>query len=64
MRLWVRKCSSFEEEAKADREFWARFSPEERVAMVEELREEEWRRRGEGEPRLQRVARVLDAPWR
>ena len=35
MERWVRVCRSWEEEAEADREFWMRFSPEERVGLVE-----------------------------
>lgn len=40
MEPWVRVCKSWEEEAEADREFWLRFSPEERVAVVDTLREQ------------------------
>lgn len=36
--VWFRKCSSFEEEAEADREYWAQFSPDEKVALIEELK--------------------------
>lgn len=38
--LWFRKCASFEEEAQADREFWAQFSADEKVALIEELKRE------------------------
>lgn len=38
MAKWFRSCASFEEEAEADREYWQRFSAEERVAQMEELR--------------------------
>lgn len=40
MEPWVRVCRSWEEEAAADREFWLRFTPEERVAIVDTLREQ------------------------
>jgi hypothetical protein len=30
---WARVCRSFEEEAAADREYWAEFTPDERVAL-------------------------------
>lgn len=40
MNVWFRRCTSFEEEAEADREFWLQYSPEERVALVEEIRKE------------------------
>lgn len=26
--IWIRKCSSFEEEREADRDFWQRLSPD------------------------------------
>lgn len=38
--IWFRKCASFEEEAEADREYWAQFSADEKVALVEELKRE------------------------
>lgn len=40
MERWVRVCTSWEEEAEADREFWLRFSPEERVGIVDTLKEQ------------------------
>lgn len=57
--IWVRKCSSWEEEAEADREFYARMSPGERVEAVESIRQDLFAMRGESEERLRRVARVL-----
>jgi len=39
--LWFRKCASFEEEAEADREYWAQFSPDEKVALIEDLKREQ-----------------------
>jgi len=30
--IWRRKCESFEEDRRADREFWSAMSPEARVA--------------------------------
>jgi hypothetical protein len=38
--LWFRKCASFEEEAEADREYWAQFTPDEKVALIEDLKRE------------------------
>lgn len=38
MKPWLRICSSFEEEAEADREYWQQFSPEERVAHIAQMR--------------------------
>lgn len=54
--VWVRRCSSFEEEEQADLEFWARMTPAERLAAAEELRLGE---AGEFFERLQRVVRIL-----
>jgi len=59
MEIWVRKCASFEEEKRADLEFWQRMTPDRRVGVVEELRQEWWERHGGGEPRLRRAVRVL-----
>jgi hypothetical protein len=36
--IWFRRCSSWEEEEAADREYWLQFTPDERVAMIEDLR--------------------------
>jgi hypothetical protein len=41
MTVWARKGVGFEEEASADREYWATlFTPDARVALIEELRDE------------------------
>jgi hypothetical protein len=40
MGRWVRVCNSWEEEAEADREYWLRFSPDERVALIDTMRVE------------------------
>lgn len=40
MERWARVCTTWEEEAEADREFWLRFTAEERVAIVDTLREQ------------------------
>ena len=37
-KVWFRKCASFEEEAEADREYWAQFSADERVALIDNLK--------------------------
>jgi hypothetical protein len=62
MAVWIRKCTSFEEERRADREFWAQTTPEQRVAAVEELREHWSKQQGDGVERLRRVVRVVDLP--
>jgi hypothetical protein len=38
-KLWVRKCSSWEEEAQADRVYWAQYSGDEKVAQIELLKD-------------------------
>jgi hypothetical protein len=60
MEAWVRKCRGFEEERLADLEFWARMTPDRRVALVEEMRTEWWGEHGDDEPGLRRVVRVLE----
>ena len=62
MEIWVRKCSSFEEEQEADREFWAKLTPEQRVAAVEELRMQGMGPQDECVEGLRRTVRVLDGP--
>jgi hypothetical protein len=58
MKIWVRKGNSFEEEAKADREFWRQTTPIERLRALEELRLEAWGAEGSAEG-LRRVARIV-----
>lgn len=38
MTLWLRRCATFEDEAEADREYWQQYSPDERVAQMNDLR--------------------------
>lgn len=61
-KIWIRKCSSFEEEAEADREFWERMTGQERVEALEEMRQESWKVTGERVEGLRRVARVVECP--
>jgi hypothetical protein len=58
--IQVRRFSSFEEEQKADTEYWAAIPPDDRVAMVEQLRRDWAIFSGQTEERLRRVVRVLD----
>jgi hypothetical protein len=64
VKVWVRKCDSFDEERAADREFWAGMSPDQRVQAVEELRAQWASMRGERHEGLRRTVRVLDGPER
>ena len=50
MAKWFRVCESFEEEAEADREYWMRFSPEARVALIDTMRAEWAEMSGEMKP--------------
>jgi predicted Fe-S protein YdhL (DUF1289 family) len=60
--IWFRKCSSFEEEEEADQEFWARMTGDERVNVLEQMRQEAWKITGEPLERLRRVVRVIRRP--
>jgi hypothetical protein len=62
MTVSLRRCRSFAEEAEADREFWARFSPDERVAIVEQMRREWMEKNGRRDEGVRRTARLLEAP--
>ncbi len=64
MTIWIRKCVSFAEDRQADREFWAAMTPDQRVAVVEQLRKDWALISGHPEERLRRTARVLDGPER
>jgi hypothetical protein len=60
----VRRFDSFKEEQKANREYLAAVTPDDRVAMVEQLRRDWATISGQIEERLRRVVRVLDGPGR
>jgi hypothetical protein len=40
MAVWLRRCASFAEESDADRDYWSHFAPDERVALIADLRRE------------------------
>jgi hypothetical protein len=61
--IWFRRCATFEEEAAADAEFWAEMTPDERVALVDQMRREGILADGGGDEGLRRVVRVIKAPW-
>jgi len=60
MAIWIRRCSSFAEEARADREFWASMAPEDRVAAVESIRLDWLKQQGRPYEGLRRTVRVLE----
>jgi hypothetical protein len=55
--VWIKRLSSFEEEAEADAAFYRAMSPEERVAILEQLRAEWNAAHDESDQRLRRVVR-------
>jgi hypothetical protein len=50
MTVWLRRCASFAEEAEADRDYWSAFAPDERVALIADLRQEWNTMNGVNEP--------------
>ena len=62
--VWVRKLDSFDDAARADREFWRSVSPDARVAAVEDLRKQWAVLQGTSDEGLRRTVRVLEAPER
>jgi hypothetical protein len=64
MTVWVRKCASFEEDRQADREFWSALAPDDRVALVEQIRRDWTKISGHPFERLRRTVRVLQRPPR
>jgi hypothetical protein len=58
-KVWVWK-GRIEDEAEADRQFWQQMTGPERVAALEELRQDVWKFTGERVEGLRRVARVLE----
>jgi pyruvate formate-lyase activating enzyme-like uncharacterized protein len=57
--IWVRKCSSFEEAEEADQEFWAQMTGDERVQVLEQMRQDAWKITGEPLERIQKVVRII-----
>lgn len=57
---WLRKLDSFADEAQADREFWAQMGPNQRVAVIEDLRLTWLKMKGLPDEGLRRVVRVLE----
>jgi hypothetical protein len=61
-KIWLRRCYSFADEAKADRDFWAQFTADERVGILEQIRREWMELNGRGDEGLRRTAQLLEAP--
>jgi hypothetical protein len=64
MEIWLRRCESFEEEQEADAEFWSRFTPDERVSILEQMRREWLEKHGRVDEGLRRTVRKLDTTRR
>lgn len=62
--VWVRKLGSFDDDRRADREFWRTVTPEARIVAVEELRRQWAMFQGTDDEGLRRTVRVLEAPER
>jgi len=62
--VWVRKSNSFDDDRRADREFWRAASPEARIAAVEALRQHWAKLKGISHEGLRRTVRVFPAPER
>jgi hypothetical protein len=60
MTVWLRRCASFEEEAEADRDYWSGFAPDERVALIADLRQEWNTMNGVSEPPSRDFTEFLD----
>jgi hypothetical protein len=56
--VWIRRCDGFAEEAEADAQFWAAMTPDERVAVVEQMRSEWWSINGRCDEGLRRVVHI------
>lgn len=56
--IWVRTCSSPEDEQEADREFWEQMAGDKRVEAVEDMRLDEKVKGRERLGRLRRTVRV------
>src|SRR5687768_10818784 len=48
--IWLRRCATFEEEAQADRDYWQQYSPGERLAQMDDLRNDWARMNGDQQP--------------
>lgn len=57
--LWIKRASSFEEEAEADVEFYRSMSPQERVDLLEQMRADWIESQNEGDEGLRRTVRRI-----
>lgn len=61
VKIWVNRAASFAEESEADAEFWRQIPPDERVVILEQMREAWQAEHGEGDEGLRRIARRVSA---
>jgi hypothetical protein len=57
--MWINRSSSFEEEAEADVRFWKQMTPDERVAVLEQMRQEWLEQHGRADEGLRRIVTRL-----
>ena len=62
MEIWLRRCSSFQEESDSDADLWMQMSPDERVAVLEQMRQEWLEEHGEHDQGLRRIVTRIPGP--
>lgn len=58
-KIWFKKINLFNSD-KEEVEYYSSLTPGERLSIVQELREEELKRKNEGRKRLRRVLRIIE----
>jgi hypothetical protein len=58
-RVWINKPNSFAEAERFDREYYKKMKPSERIEIVQFLREQYFKLKGEGRERLRRSVKVV-----
>ncbi len=62
-KIWINKARSFKEMEEFDREYYFRMSPEQRLDIIQQLREmyrkNQKRNRRENRTRLRRIVKVI-----
>ena len=59
-RIWINKANSFKEAEEFDRNYYAQMTPEERLSIVQELREMYFKFAKVRSRRLQRVIKIIE----
>ena len=58
-RIWINKAKSFKEAEEFDRKYYAQMTPEERLRIVQELREMYFKFARVRSRKLQRVIKII-----